>query len=219
MAIVTASKGRDNVYDLGAWVGRRQAFSTLAGSCSAADAECIRQLRDRKQYRELGMTWREFCQKRLGVDRKTAEQVIQRLEEFGPQYFTLAQITGVTPAEYRRIATSVSERGLQYAGETIPFAGENAPRLIEAVGKLAEQTAPARTEPNMGETERLLTHCEKTLRAAVDEVRRAYAQSDDFVFRGRLLSIIVLNWRRMPVLRGNSARSPRQQGIPGHRIL
>ena len=30
-------------YELGEWMGRKQAFSSLAGRCSAADAECLRQ--------------------------------------------------------------------------------------------------------------------------------------------------------------------------------
>jgi len=85
---------RDDVYELGTWIGRRQAFASIAGSCSAADAECLRRVRDRKQYRALGMNWDDFCQKRIGINRRTAEQIIRRLEEFGPQYFTLAQVTG-----------------------------------------------------------------------------------------------------------------------------
>lgn len=95
------------MYDVGTWVGRRQAFAALAGSCSAADAECLRQVRDQKKYRALGMTWDEFCRKRAGVDRKSAEKIIRRLEKFGPQYLTLAQVTGVNPEEYRRIAGSI----------------------------------------------------------------------------------------------------------------
>jgi len=39
-------KKTDDAYQLGAWVGRKQAFAALAGRCSAADAECLRQ--DRK---------------------------------------------------------------------------------------------------------------------------------------------------------------------------
>jgi hypothetical protein len=36
----------DEVYQLGAWMGRKQAFASLAGRCSAADAECLRQARE-----------------------------------------------------------------------------------------------------------------------------------------------------------------------------
>ena len=32
-------------YELGQWMGRKQAFSGLAGRCSAADAECLCRIR------------------------------------------------------------------------------------------------------------------------------------------------------------------------------
>jgi hypothetical protein len=54
---------QDEVLDLGTWMGRKQAFASLAGGCSAADAECLRQMRDGKKYRALGMSWAEFCQR------------------------------------------------------------------------------------------------------------------------------------------------------------
>ena len=31
-------------YELGQWMGRKQAFSGLAGRCSATDAECLRKI-------------------------------------------------------------------------------------------------------------------------------------------------------------------------------
>ena len=31
----------DRAFDLGTWLGRRQAFSVVAGRCSAADAQCV----------------------------------------------------------------------------------------------------------------------------------------------------------------------------------
>ena len=37
-------KKTDDAYQLGAWVGRKQAFAALAGRCSAADTECLRQV-------------------------------------------------------------------------------------------------------------------------------------------------------------------------------
>jgi hypothetical protein len=126
----------DEVYELGTWVGRKQAFAELAGRCSAADAECLRQARDGKQYRALKMSWEEFCKRRMGISRVTADKLIQRLEEFGPQYFTLAQATGIKPEEYRRIQGSVRGQALLHAGEEIPIQAENAPRLAAAVAEL-----------------------------------------------------------------------------------
>jgi len=45
-------------------MGRKQAFASLAGGCSAADAECLRQMREQRKYRALGLTWAEFCKRR-----------------------------------------------------------------------------------------------------------------------------------------------------------
>ena len=48
-------------FDLGTWVGRRQAFGIVAAKASAADVECLRQIRDRKLYLIKTRTWGEFC--------------------------------------------------------------------------------------------------------------------------------------------------------------
>src|SRR4029077_7564593 len=93
----------ENALEIGTWLGRRQAFALIAGRCSAADAQCLRELRDSKKYKLLGLTWEECCTQSAGIARSTAESIIQNLEEFGPEYFVLMQVTGITANEYRRI--------------------------------------------------------------------------------------------------------------------
>jgi hypothetical protein len=129
---------------LGNWLGRKQAFAALAGRCSAADAECLRQIHAQRGYRALGVSWTEFCKQRVGISRATADTIIHRLEEFGPQYFIMAQATGIKPEEYRRISGAVRGQALLHAGEEIPINAENAPRLAEAVAEL-------RRAPGVGE--------------------------------------------------------------------
>ena len=116
------------VLELGTWMGRKQAFAEIAGRCSAADAECLRRLRNQKQYRRLKLTWREFCKHHLGISRSAADQIIQRLEEFGPAYFILAQVAGISVNEYRRISSAVRGQNLLHAGEEIPIDADHAPR-------------------------------------------------------------------------------------------
>ena len=130
------SAKHEAAFESGTWVGRKQAFAELAGRCSAATAECLRQARDRKSYRALHITWEEFCRERMGISRVTAEKIIQRLEEFGPAYFILAQASGITPEQYRRISSAVQDQKLLHAGEEIPITPENAPRLAVAVEEL-----------------------------------------------------------------------------------
>ena len=80
--------------EAGTWIGRHQAFGLMASQYSAVDAECLRQIRDNKYYKVLGLTWEEFCGRHTGVDRKTADRIVERLEEFGEAYFNL--VKGVT---------------------------------------------------------------------------------------------------------------------------
>src|SRR5262249_13199135 len=47
--------------ELGNWMGRREAFGLMAGRCSAADAECLRRMRDDRSYRDLNCSWEDFC--------------------------------------------------------------------------------------------------------------------------------------------------------------
>ena len=129
----------DEVYQLGAWMGRKQAFASLAGRCSAADAECLRQIREDKRYRALNLNWEQFCKQYVGVSYMTVDRIIRRLEEFGPAYFLLTQATRITDNEYRRIHASVQGQNLLCAGEEIPITAENAPKLAAAVQALKQQ--------------------------------------------------------------------------------
>ena len=51
----------EEFFEIGAFTGRRQAFAALAGMCSAADAECLRRIRDGKMHKALRLTWEGFC--------------------------------------------------------------------------------------------------------------------------------------------------------------
>src|SRR3974377_583102 len=130
-------------YELGQWMGRKQAFSGLAGRCSAADAECLRQIRSRKQYRALKLTWRQFCEQRVGVSQVTADRIIGLLEEFGPAYFLLSQATRISEREYRQISSAVRGQNLLCAGEEIPIDADHAPKLNAAIEQLRRESAAA----------------------------------------------------------------------------
>jgi hypothetical protein len=173
---------------LGTWLGRRQAFSLLAGRCSAADAECLRKMRDEKQYRALGMSWATFCRTHVGVGRSAAEKIIKQLEEFGSTYFELAAVTRITPEEYRQIAGAVTPDGVLHRGRLLPIASENARELSEAVQELKQQAAPVVEEPP--ELERTLERGRKAVRAAVESYARAGAMELDGTVRLRLVNEI-----------------------------
>jgi hypothetical protein len=189
-------------------MGRKQAFASLAGGCSAADAECLRQMRDGKKYRALGLSWADFCKQRIGTTRQTADKIIRRLEEFGPQYFRLAQATGITPSEYRRITGSVSDKGLAHAGELIPITAEEGPRLIAAVEELRRQSESESeaAKDEAGDQDRAIEKAERLLHKAVDEIGRVEDMPLDTMRRRRLFTKLSSQLRRLRMVQNLSVR-------------
>ena len=47
-------------FDVGTSVGRQQAFSAVSTRCAAAQALCLKQIRESRSYEELGLTWEEL---------------------------------------------------------------------------------------------------------------------------------------------------------------
>lgn len=166
----------DDALGLGAWLGRKQAFSLMAGKCSAADAECLRKMRDEKKYRSLGLNWETFCRKYLGISRVAAEKIIKLLEEFGTQYFELSAVVRISPEEYRRIAPSVTSEGVQFRGRLLEIAMHNAPELSEAVQELRREAAPPPAPPKPAgddELEQTLARAGRAVWDALDDFKRA----------------------------------------------
>ena len=197
---------RDAALELGTWMGRKQAFASLAGGCSAANAECLRQMRHERRYRTLGLSWEEFCKQRIGITRQHADRVIRWLEEFGPQYFRLAQATGITPEEYRRIAGSVNEKGLAHAGELIPITTEDAPRLIAAVEELRRQAEPEAGKGEAEDQDRAIEKAERLLRTAVNEIGRVEEMPLNAARRQRLFTRLSAQIRRLRMVQEVSVR-------------
>lgn len=145
-------------FDLGAWVGRHQAFALIASKCSAADAECLREIRDNAMYKSLDISWEEFCRRHAGMDYRTADRVIERLEEFGRAFFNMSEIIKIRAEDYRALAASVDANALDLDGEKIPITPENSARVIEAVNRLrarAQQSGAGKPEPFVGLRKRL----------------------------------------------------------------
>jgi hypothetical protein len=138
----------DEAFDVGTWVGRRQAFALIAGRCSAADAEILFEIREKKLFRKMEQTWEDFCSKRLGLTRSYVDRVIRQSKELGPNYSKLNSFTRITPAEYlRQIAPAVTDDGLCYEGEVIALEPENAPKLAAAVEALRHDSKPEPKPP------------------------------------------------------------------------
>jgi hypothetical protein len=128
-------------------LGSGRAFSAAAGRCSAADAECLRRLRDEKLFARRGIAWEGFCPKYLGLSGRDANRIIRNLKEFGPAYFDLAQLMRMTPLRYRKIAPAVRDRSIHAHGEAIPLVPGNAKEVLAAVAEVRRAlSAPPRLE-------------------------------------------------------------------------
>jgi hypothetical protein len=131
-----------DLVELGAWLGRHQAFGMIANRCSAADAECLKQIRDSGHYKKLNLSWAKFCEERAGIGRVYADRLINHLEEFGANYFRLSEVIHISAETYRLIAGAVSEDGLEVDGQKIPLTRENRKRVLAAVEKMRGKAGP-----------------------------------------------------------------------------
>jgi len=151
-----ATAGPVSTFDVGAWIGRGQAFSFVANHCSAAQAECLSRIRKDGLYKALNLTWDEFCKQYAGTSRAHADEIIRRLEEFGAAYFRLSEIIRISPQSYRAIEATVQGEAIEMGGESIPITPENAPRIRQAIGAIRaelRQTQAAQARYSLGITQ------------------------------------------------------------------
>ena len=184
--------------DAGAWVGRQQAFAMIANRCSAAQALCLKQVRETGLYEKLELTWEEFCKEYAGISRAQADRLIQQLEEFGEAYFRLSEIARISPETYRRIASQVSDEGLEFDGGVLALTPENAPRIRAAVQALRAQLKQAR-DANQPASPRI-TQLVMRLDALLEEVsamsRRLLDAGDRAEIQG-LVAYAINKWTRV----------------------
>ena len=129
--------------DLGYWAGLQQAFAIVTGSCSAARAQCLKQVRDSKMLDDLGLTWDEFCKDYAGVSRQHADHLIRQYAEFGDAYFRLSEIARVSTRTYRQIAPAVDGETIEIDGEKIALTPGNGSRIRAAIQALRTRALPA----------------------------------------------------------------------------
>ncbi|HUB77269.1 MAG TPA: hypothetical protein VMB03_00665 [Bryobacteraceae bacterium] len=178
------------VFELGEMIGRRQAFGTIAGRCSAADAECLRRMRDEKLFLTRAETWFDFCPKYLGLSSRAANRVIRNLEEFGPAYFELAQLTRISPEDFRAIAPAVRDRHLHAHGEVIALISENAEKVAAAVAELRRDTTPAAQAERDAFTS-AHRHCKKLLEEIHGLVREQPHGASKLLLRSTIREAVV----------------------------
>ena len=141
--------------DLGTWLGRQHAFAIIAGTSSAARAQCLKQVRESKLLDDLGLTWEEFCKDYAGLSRQHAENLIQQYEQFGDAYFRLSEIARVSPQTYQKLAPKLDGDAIVIDGVKLALKPENAHKIRAAIQALRNQAkrAPAARRPPAGVVE------------------------------------------------------------------
>lgn len=118
---------------LGEVLGQRRAFSAVGGRCTAAYAQLLRRIHHERLYLPLAETWEEFCGTSLALSRRHADRLIALLDRFGPVYFEISQLIGLSPREYLEIEPAIRENSVLLNGEAISLIPEKAPAFIDAL--------------------------------------------------------------------------------------
>jgi hypothetical protein len=171
--------------EFGKMLGRRQTFSLVAGKCTAADAECLKKTRDQKLYLGYAKSWEECCTRHIGMSRVNAERMIARLEEFGPAYFEVAQLTRVSPETFRTLAPSIHDRTLHHNGEAIALIPENAARVASVVATHRKAAPPPHTMDSR--LDALEQRCSRLL-DEFEELSGAWRDTGDRMMLGAVLA-------------------------------
>ena len=129
-------------FKLGQWLGRREAFGLIAGRCSAAEIEAIRQIRDEQLYQDWNCSWDECCTLHLHASRRSVERELGYLRKYGPAFFTVRQLTHLTVKEYESIAGHITEQGVNLDGALIAVNADNNHQLAAAVEELLKRAEP-----------------------------------------------------------------------------
>lgn len=156
-------------------VGRQQAFALVANRTAAAQAELLRKIKNQKQYKELGLTWDEFCDQYTGMTRPTVDAMIKRLDEFGENYYRLAEVMRVSPDVYRQIEGSIDEQGMiVYGGDRVEITRQNAEviRQIVDAGR-AELRKAKQAEADAKQRAKEMTAARDAERERADQLDKA----------------------------------------------
>jgi hypothetical protein len=130
--------------ELGSWIGRGQAFGVVANGCTAAQAECLRQISESGTYKQTGLTWDDFCDQYVGLSRQRVDTLIKNIEEFGKTFFELSNIVRISPEAYRRVASKIKDQSIQIGAELVPIVPENAARIRRAIQQARDDERRAR---------------------------------------------------------------------------
>ena len=169
--------------EFGSWLGLQKAFAVVAGSCSAARAQCLKQVRDSHILDETGFTWEEFCKDSVGLSRQHADNLIRQYEQFGDAYFRLSEIARISPKNFQQIKGNVTADSIEIDGQKLALVPENAHKIRAAIQTLRNQArrAPARPPADVIE---LRVRVDSLAADIAKSISALESNSDDASLRG-----------------------------------
>jgi hypothetical protein len=145
----------DPAFELARLLGQRRAFAAVAGRCSVAYAQLLRRIHDERLYLPVAPSWEEFCDRHLALSRRHADRLIGLINRFGPIYFELNLLAGITPREFLLIQPVIQDNALLVNGEAISLIPENTPKILEAVCQVLGKPPRTRRSAPTAETVRM----------------------------------------------------------------
>ena len=169
--------------EFGSWLGLQKAFAAVAGSCSAARAQCLKQVRDSHILDETGFTWEEFCKDSVGLSRQHADNLIRQYQQFGDAYFRLSEIARISPKNFQQIKGNVTADAIEIDGQKLALVPENAHKIRAAIQTLRNQArrAPARPPADVIE---LRVRVDSLAADIAKSISALESNSDDASLRG-----------------------------------
>jgi hypothetical protein len=138
------------------------------------------------------------------MSRTQADQVIQLLDEFGPGYFELAQLTRVSAETYRAIAPSIEDGVLHSDGDAIELTVENSRKVAATVAEFRRTLPGKKPAPQLPMHERL-AELEKRCSAMIaefEEVSEKERRGENWLLFTATLARMASALRRIEVENG-----------------
>ena len=134
--------------DLTLFAGRDQALTLIAGTCSAAQAQYLKEVRESGAAAQAGLTWDDYCDAYVGRSRAQVNRLIRQLEQFGPAYFHFCQIAPLSARTFHRLklATHISGNRFEVYGKSFEISPTNGRAIRDAIKALraeSQQQEPA----------------------------------------------------------------------------
>jgi hypothetical protein len=183
---------QEMLLNAGSWIGRQQAFAVIANKCSAAQALCLKQIRESSAHDQLGLGWEEFCEQYVGLSHRQANRLISQYDEFGEAYFRLSNLACISPETYREVAPAVTGECIEIDGEQVALVPANAAR-IRAFVKSRVQAAKAERRGDPLAPRTIDVHLQQAVIAAQECVTRPLSAADREYLQ-RLVGYAIQQW-------------------------